>query len=407
MTIIDKLRLKFYGLLGYALTPMIKTDKNLWLIGACDGKNYADNSRYFFDWLNVYATKQITVYWITQNKQIIKNIPYQGRVLYFYSINTQLMIARAQVYICSHGINDITPYVTKNKFIFCLWHGLPVKKLGKLTGSNRGKTGKMEKYLISIIRAKTICDAFLTPSDFFQKIFAAGFSDKIKEYIVAPYPRVSTLLSMAGDNKIKPGMVLYAPTFRDNVAADYYFKQQILPGQQDLPELLDTLRQYNMTLCIKLHPYINIINKDLSYLNHELINIIDPTTDVLPVLLNAEILITDYSGIFFDFMLLDRKIIFYAPDIDWYEQTSHRGLYVNYNEFIPGVCCQTWREVFTVVVNERKVNERTANGRSANKNHSLMLNEKYQELKKIANQYPQRDNFYIYNKLIELLERLS
>ena len=58
----------------------------------------------------------------------------------------------------------------------------------------------------------------------------------------------------------------------------------------------------------------------------------------------SDLLITDYSSIFFDFLLLDRPIIFFAYDLEDYLQND-RNMYFNYDSMTPGAKCRTYDEL--------------------------------------------------------------
>jgi len=71
--------------------------------------------------------------------------------------------------------------------------------------------------------------------------------------------------------------------------------------------------------------------------------------DTEPVLSICDMLITDYSSIIFDFALLERPMLFYAPDLEDYEKD--RGFYFDYSSFIPGPLCMTKQSLVEEIVN--------------------------------------------------------
>jgi len=64
--------------------------------------------------------------------------------------------------------------------------------------------------------------------------------------------------------------------------------------------------------------------------------------DVQELLLISDLLITDYSSCFIDFLLLDRPIIFYAYDLNYYRK--YRGFLYDYRQIAPGEITMTRRE---------------------------------------------------------------
>jgi CDP-glycerol glycerophosphotransferase len=70
--------------------------------------------------------------------------------------------------------------------------------------------------------------------------------------------------------------------------------------------------------------------------------------DITPLLLLADVLVTDYSSVMFDYALLERPIVFYAYDWDEYAHDI-RGTYVNLLEEAPGPVARTQEELFVAL----------------------------------------------------------
>lgn len=98
----------------------------------------------------------------------------------------------------------------------------------------------------------------------------------------------------------------------------------------DFEQMNEFLTANDAHLYISLHPYTDL-DWDEEY---DRIEQLDPGDDVYPFLRQVDMLVTDYSSVFYDFLLLDRPVLFYAPDLEAY--VSSRGLYVDYQEHVPG-----------------------------------------------------------------------
>jgi len=70
---------------------------------------------------------------------------------------------------------------------------------------------------------------------------------------------------------------------------------------------------------------------------------LDPTLDIYPLLKEADLLITDYSSIYFDFLHLDRPIIFFVYDLESYK--NERGFYFDFEKMTPGPKARTLKEL--------------------------------------------------------------
>jgi len=148
---------------------------------------------------------------------------------------------------------------------------------------------------------------------------------------------VNELKRTLGVNKF----ILYAPTFRNN----YEDNIKIFDGL-NTKELGECLTINNAAFFIKMHPkfydftpIISINSDDRVYWLRDKENF--ELNGLLP---EIDLLITDYSGAYFDYLLLNRPIIFTPFDFVQYI-SKDRELYESYNEATPGIKCYNWNEV--------------------------------------------------------------
>ncbi|MCM8507574.1 MULTISPECIES: CDP-glycerol glycerophosphotransferase family protein [Bacillus amyloliquefaciens group] len=121
-------------------------------------------------------------------------------------------------------------------------------------------------------------------------------------------------------------IILYAPTFRD-----YDMQSFRLPFTEE--QLTNTLNGEYMLL-VKLHPAV-LHHISASFESELIKNVSDMRLHDL--LKAADILITDYSSVPFEFALLNKPIFFFTYDLEEYDQK--RGLIDNYTSVIPGKAC--------------------------------------------------------------------
>jgi len=133
-------------------------------------------------------------------------------------------------------------------------------------------------------------------------------------------------------------IILYAPTFRDESLDQ--FKLML-----DLDYMYRELRD-EFVLLIKLHPVIHSKMEQLEKYNGF---VFDYTyyKDVNDLLLITDYLITDYSSIPFEYALLEKPMIFYPYDLENYE--SHRGLWNEYKQLVPGPVVFSTEEIVKLV----------------------------------------------------------
>ena len=152
------------------------------------------------------------------------------------------------------------------------------------------------------------------------------------DYVTQKATFVRENLKALGGRKI----ILYAPTFRGHATAAK------TPEALNLSEMERELGN-DYILLIKNHPYIK-------YKSHELPPFAYDISDkfvIEDLMMAADICITDYSSLAYEYALLDRPLIYFCYDIDEYE--DWRGFYYNYDEITPGPKCKTTAEVIAAI----------------------------------------------------------
>ena len=139
------------------------------------------------------------------------------------------------------------------------------------------------------------------------------------------------------DNQIdQRHMVLYMPTYRDNVNYNPKFTKE------EINQLESLLKSKNAVLGVKIHPNAPSINFD----SLPVINLSEcPCQEVGLFLRKADVLVTDYSSVWIDFLLMDRQIVSYCPDLLNY--VENRGFLYDYNYIFPGKINQTFESFLT------------------------------------------------------------
>ena len=230
-----------------------------------------------------------------------------------------------------------------------LWHGVGMFKKCGWSNVDSSKFGESEKsrqeydeyknyYAVTTAaeeQAWTFKDAMRLDESQIRAIgisrtdlfFDPEFASKSKRKLLDKYPQI-------GNRKI----ILYAPTFRGRVASGQ------APDQLDIEMMADVLKD-EYVLLIKHHglsrnvPEIPASCKD-SFAYDLGAN---PVIGIDRLLSVADICITDYSSVAFEYAILERPIIFFAYDID--EYLDERGMYYNYEEITPGPICKTTGEI--------------------------------------------------------------
>ena len=330
----------------YGLSFLMPRSKRIWVLGSTFGKRFADNPKYFFLYLNQYRTIQIRAVWISKEKEVIKQLrDNQLEGYYLYSLKGIWFSLRSKVYLYDNYSKDICFPLSGGALKINLWHGIPLKKIQKdnrfdHVRNPKSRWAKMRWWLRRISDEKP-SDYVLATSEFLRAFFESAFGTK--HVIVSGYPRNDNLNSVRIQNvvtdqekemmeyvnlqKKECRIVFYLPTFR-NSEADFF-------NVIDANRLLAFLGQEKILFIVKLHPKSKVKEK-FKRLNGNHILVIDPVWDPYPVLSLTDVLVTDYSSVYFDFLLTGKQVIFFPYDLKEYLRDT-REMYFDYEEFTPGV----------------------------------------------------------------------
>ena len=148
-----------------------------------------------------------------------------------------------------------------------------------------------------------------------------------KEFVESRKQKLYEIMPEAKDKKV----ILYAPTFRGHVAT------ASSPDRIDFERFCRELGNEYVIVC-KHHPFVKnppIIPEELQHFARDLTKYLS----IEDLLCCADICISDYSSLVFEYSLFEKPMIFYAYDYDNY--CDWRGFYYDYSEFTPGPVVQT------------------------------------------------------------------
>ncbi len=334
----------------FFLSKFSKRDERLWLFGPMNHA-FLDNAKYLF--LHILENHpDIKVFFVTEKKTLCrafreKHLP----CLYKWSIKGIYFGLKAKYYFVSAYIHDINYWTSGGAVVFNLWHGIPLKKIefdittGPLAKKYHKKSLKLRLLKPWLYRKP---DYVLSTSPLVSRLFASAFRVKENQCPTLGYPRTDPFFwpaerlwqhiqkwespqtsELCRSFSAYRHVLLYMPTWRDDRSD---FLRTAFP---DLNALENILAEQNALLLIKLHPNDGSMRL-FSDTPH--IKSLPAKMDLYPILPFTHVLITDYSSIFFDYMLLKRPILFYAFDLENY--TKLRALYFDYEEATPGEIIQ-------------------------------------------------------------------
>ena len=158
-----------------------------------------------------------------------------------------------------------------------------------------------------------------------------------KEFVESRKQKLYEIMPEAKDKKV----ILYAPTFQGHVAT------ASSPDRIDFERFCRELGNEYVIVC-KHHPFVKnppIIPEELQHFARDLTKYLS----IEDLLCCADICISDYSSLVFEYSLFEKPMIFYAYDYDNY--CDWRGFYYDYSEFTPGPVVQTEDELLNSIKN--------------------------------------------------------
>jgi len=300
------------------------------------GNNFTGNTKYLFLFMNNYLKNQYTIIWISGNKDLVNELKYQGyNAKYKFSLKSVVLLLKARCIFITHGFNDILPVnLDNNTKLVYLAHGIPFKR-PNFDAKNFNTIFKSKYDIKMIEKLFKRMDYHISCADNFNKILANAYKMSEEKVKTTGYPRndiffvkdieyISNLKNKFGIPFTKK-IVLYAPTFREHRIIRFPL------SSKEIRELDKFLEESNSLLLVKPHINENII--EFNTINNA--KVISQEIDIQELLLISDILITDYSSVFLDYILTDRPIIFYAYDLDYF-RTTRGEFYYKYEDFIPG-----------------------------------------------------------------------
>ena len=140
-------------------------------------------------------------------------------------------------------------------------------------------------------------------------------------------------------------VILFAPTYRGYNQTDAHYEYD----QIDMRKLYDMCQKTDSVLVFKWHHFIRKRIKIDAAFRDRLIDLSDDS--IMDLLYAADILVTDYSSVFYDYLLLERPIVFYIYDEAQY--TATRGVHYKVRDTAPGIICRTSDALVDVLCQEK------------------------------------------------------
>lgn len=322
----SKLLYKLYyhcGNIAIAILKLfVNPQKDTIVFVSFGGRKYDDSPRCIYEYmLNDSRFDNYKFIWafIDPDKHAIA----RGRKIKIDSFKYYKTLLSARCWITNSSVERGLSFKGKDVFYFNTWHGTPIKKMGSdIVDSSQAFASKGRESSIDIMLAQGQYEA---------DIFSRVFNIDIDKFRIIGLPRNDELLPSEQIHKAtrekicrtlniptNKKIILYAPTFRE------YLKENsnciIAP-----PINLEKWQQLLSDDYVVLFRAHYEITKALNICENEFMHNVSDYGNLNELMIASDILISDYSSIFFDYSIMDKPMLCFAYDYN--EYSTKRGLY--------------------------------------------------------------------------------
>ena len=322
------------------------------------GKAYSDSPKYIYEYLAKNYPGKYKYIWVFDSVAG-KTLPYGGVKVKRFGIKYMYYLAVSKYMVLN--VRQPGYFIKRPGNVFLeTWHGTPLKRL---VFDQEEVTSASPMYKHQFYVQSRLWDYLISPNDFSTGAFESAFMFEREKIVPCGYPRNDILYTHNNKNdidKIKKRLgipldkllILYAPTWRDDEYFDkgkYKFSLKL-----DLNEMKDRLGD-KYAVILRTHYYISnsIDTKGLEgFVYNE-----SEYDDISELYLISDILITDYSSVFFDYANLKRPMLFFTYDLEKYRDML-RGFYLDIENDVPGPLLFTTDEVIDAIKNIDEINKK-------------------------------------------------
>lgn len=333
VTLVGLFQLPLVTLLG-AVLRRLPRDPNLVALGAPLDR-FADNSAYLFLHISE-SCPGLRPVWITGSREVRSQLRERGLAAELrWTPRGVLTCLRAGSFVYSGYRSDINHLLASGAVTVSLWHGVGIKRVGGGVGDASAATRRGGLTRLALAVQEPAADYFLSSTDYVTRhIFSPAFGTPPERCWEIGYPRNDHLVNATPP----PEPLIASPeqwqelvtadrvvgvflTWRGNRADDAIDEELLL-------RLAATCRRYGARLAYKAH-----YNMHPTPVLAENCTLLPTTADLNAYLGLCDVLVTDYSSVAADFLLMRRSAVYFMPDLE--EYAARPGFYFE-PERLPG-----------------------------------------------------------------------
>lgn len=307
-----------------------KIDYSTWIFSSSFNKSYNYNSKFLFEYVLKNEPDINPLYVINDDESKKKLQEKYGEKYFIETKSTEGIkkVLSSGVWFTSAGLPVYGIGLNKKRIIVNLWHGVPLKKIALMENNSNKLTRIYFKYIFSnnythiVTTSKNLTSIMKESFDVTEdkiKIWGQPRNDAIFNY----NDREENLTLMYDGLPKYKKIILYAPTYRENSKTIFFPFSDF-----EINKLNVFLEENELIIFIRCHQSEAQNIKDSFGDRVKLINA-DKVVEIMDIINIFDMLITDYSSIYIDYLLTEKPIIFLPYDKEDY--LKQRGLNFDYD----------------------------------------------------------------------------
>lgn len=356
-------------------------DEKLVVFSAYDGRNYACSPKAVYEYmLGRDEFLDYNFIWLFADPQKHKYLEENRntKVISNRGAECEAYLHQAKYWIFNFRAVDYWLPTKEQIYVQC-WHGTPLKRLGyDITNSDNAmnSVGEIQsKYRTDAARFKYMVSPCQYVTEKFTSAWNLKETGKQDAILEIGYPRNDFLCKYTEEDivrvkknleieNVQKKILLYAPTWRDNqhdASKGYVYKNPV-----DFKYLQEKLGDEYIIL-FRAH-YLVANSFDFSMYKDFLYDV-SSYDDINELYIISDMLITDYSSVFFDYAILERPMLFYMYDMEEYRDEM-RGFYLDVSE-LPGPIVTDEKSLVSEISDAQKHGVDCENVKEFNKKFNL------------------------------------
>lgn len=319
----------YYRVMSFCMNILnlfVKTDDRLILFNSFAGRKFDDSPKAIYEAMKTDPRfKGYKLVWAFHQPEKY-DAPHKIKTDGLNYFKTALA---ARVWVTNSSVERGLNFTGKHTFYFNTWHGTPMKKMGTDIGADNTSFGN---------KGDSHYDVMMSQGHFETDVFSRSFGIPKEKFLEAGLPRNDILANYTDTHRkklreilnIRPDqtVILYCPTFRE------YDKDESLGVVMAPPMDLEKWeRELGNGYALLMRAHYEV-SKVMKIEDNEFVRNMTDYPDLNVLYIAADILISDYSSVFFDFSITGKPMLHFCYDYDKY--SSKRGMYFDIREKVSG-----------------------------------------------------------------------